>query len=246
MVGAITEISTVDYPGLPAMVLFFKGCNLRCAYCHNRLLAREPDMVENIDYDEVQKRISAQSKVIQAVVFSGGEPCYSASMESAAPPELSIYGTMTTTRNLGLKMKIDTNGTYPEELENMILAFGVNYVALDIKTYPILSLRYAPYRRRDWTAILASLNILEEARTQYASFGYEIRTTCYPPSVPRNAVSAIARLIPAEVPYFLQRYRPARERGPEPYSDTSMQCLLSAAREYHKNTTIRGDQDAST
>ena len=249
MVGSITDLSTIDYPGLPAMVLFFKACNLKCAYCHNMLLARDPNMIDNITYPEVRRRMREQANLVQAVVFSGGEPCMTGKHERASSRVPSIHSLMREARELKLKVKLDTNGTYPEELSHMISMSGVDYVALDIKTYPCLTNDhyYAPYRRRDWSSILTTLDVLESARRypRNNGFKYEVRTTCYPRNIHSNSIRAIAQLLPAEVPYFLQQYEPIGTRGPTPYSETAMQGFLRTAQEYHPNTYIRGEQNGA-
>jgi pyruvate formate lyase activating enzyme len=110
--------SFIDFPGTISTVLFFRGCNLRCPYCHN------PDIVNNrlpeIPFPTIIEHLSKRKGIIDGVVLSGGEPTIHESLSSV----------VIKLRTLGLKIKIDTNGLNPV----VIKLTNPDYLALDLKT----------------------------------------------------------------------------------------------------------------
>ena len=112
-------ISSVEYPGKISLVLFTGGCILRCPYCHN------PELIEGgeeVDLDEIKLEIQDSLNFIDSLVITGGEPL----VQFEELKELLDY-----LKDTELKIKLDTNGCYPERLEEIIHL--VDYVALDVK-----------------------------------------------------------------------------------------------------------------
>lgn len=150
--------SLVDYPGEVASVIFLPGCNLRCPYCHNPdLVYMNPDVLDPID--NILEDIEKRKKKITAVVISGGE--------ATLYNDLDIL--IEKIKKMGLLVKLDTNGSFPERLENL----NVDYFALDIKTspdkYPSLGLSIT------FDKVLKSLKYIQSTGTDY-----EIRSTAAP------------------------------------------------------------------
>lgn len=119
----ITPFTLLDYPGETACVAWFAGCNLRCVYCHNPDIVNgrgEKDEAELIDF--LKKRVGK----LTGVVFSGGEPTYY--------PGLAAL--MREAKQLGYKVKLDTNGARPEILAELLREKLPDYVALDYKSLP--------------------------------------------------------------------------------------------------------------
>lgn len=121
MIHDFIKTSFVDFPKIISTVIFTSGCNLRCPYCHNgSLVDFKPSelLMTNRFFEHLQKR----KNVLEGVVITGGEPTLHTSL-----PHL-----IKRIKSLGLKVKLDTNGTNPDMLRKALNA-GVNYVALDIK-----------------------------------------------------------------------------------------------------------------
>ncbi|MGD2034102.1 MAG: anaerobic ribonucleoside-triphosphate reductase activating protein [Bacteroidales bacterium] len=124
-VGGFLEQSLIDYPGNISAVVFTQGCNLRCEYCHNPGLVF-PDKFQRsgrTDIKYILSWIRDNKELLDAVVVTGGEP----TIHDFLP------GFISRIRNLGLKVKLDTNGTNSEMLENLIIGKQVDYIAMDIK-----------------------------------------------------------------------------------------------------------------
>lgn len=115
----IEHISSVDYPGKSACVVFFNGCPWRCGYCHNKQTWDEVNMV---DVDYVKYQIKSCLPFVNAVVFSGGEPTF----HRYQLIELCIYA-----KSLGLYVGVETNGYDPFCLSKLINV--VDKIFLDIK-----------------------------------------------------------------------------------------------------------------
>lgn len=120
-IGGIVPLSTVDWHGRSALVIFFNGCPFRCGYCHNAHLLMQSNPV---DLDLVRQRILESKPFISAVVFLGGEPL----LQSEAVEEIAAFS-----KEKGLAVGIHTNGFYPEAVLNLIDKGLVDKFFIDIK-----------------------------------------------------------------------------------------------------------------
>jgi len=119
--GGMVPVSTVDWYGKSAAVIFFNGCPLRCIYCQNYRLLEAKNLVA---IKEIEKKILDAKNFISAVVFSGGEPA----MQFEALERLAIFA-----KKQGLLVGIETNGYYPEKLTRLVEKRLVDRLFLDIK-----------------------------------------------------------------------------------------------------------------
>lgn len=121
--GGLTPMTTKDYPGELAATLFCQGCPWRCAYCHNaHLVANEGEAA--LDWSDAVEFLTKRQGLLDAVVFSGGEPTAQAALPSA----------MAEVRELGFKIGLHTGGPYPKRLAEVLSL--VDWVGLDIKALP--------------------------------------------------------------------------------------------------------------
>ncbi len=119
---ALEKTSLIDYPGFVAAVLFVRGCNLRCPYCHNPELVEGPEPEGMESWETILPFLEKRRSILQGVCISGGEPLL--------VPELPTL--IDEIHKLGYKVKVDTNGTKPEILETL----PADYIAMDVKTSP--------------------------------------------------------------------------------------------------------------
>ena len=122
-VGGITPLTTIDYPDVLAMVVFCQGCPWRCSYCHNPELL-SPRSTIPIPWDEVLAFMERRHDLLDAVVFSGGEPTLQPALE----------GALTAARNLGFKTGLHSAGIYPTRLARLLPR--LDWVGLDVKALP--------------------------------------------------------------------------------------------------------------
>jgi pyruvate formate lyase activating enzyme len=160
-IGGLTPLTTVDYPGELAAVVFCQGCPWRCRYCHNGhlLAARAPDLIR---WTQVRALLEHRRGLLDAVVFSGGEP----TLQSALPAALAEV------KALGLKVGLHTAGPYPRRLIQALPY--LDWVGIDIKAlpedYPAVT-RVSRSGERAWE----SLGLLLRAAVRL-----EVRTTPMP------------------------------------------------------------------
>jgi pyruvate formate lyase activating enzyme len=219
--GGLQKNSLIDYPGKIACVLFVCGCNFDCPYCHNPELVKktsENPLVfhENEAYDFLKKRIG----LIDAVVISGGEPTLQADLA-----DVCQY-----IKQMGFQVKVDTNGSRPEVIRQLITNELVDYLAMDIKTDPPA---YSPVIKKK----CKSENIQHSIRQIMESpLAYEFKTTCIKPLVDEMAIEKISRLISGARLYVLQQFRDTGvlhpeffKKNPDQYSKKELMRLKTIA-----------------
>ena len=191
-IGGIQKQSLIDFPGKVSCVLFLTGCNLDCPYCHNPALARgEVPDPEAPGTEGVLDFLSRRRDFLEGVVISGGEPTL----------QSGLVKLCSDIRALGYPVKLDTNGSRPGMLERLIEAELVDYIAMDVKTHPLLY-RHHLQSECDPAAFLESIRLIIES-----GIDHEFRTTCVKPIVSPGIIDAIARLITGARRFVLQRFR---------------------------------------
>jgi pyruvate formate lyase activating enzyme len=188
-IAGIEKNSFVDYPGNIAAVLFTPGCNLNCYYCHNQSLIK-PLEEKLINIESIIEWLATRKMFLDGVVISGGEPTLQAGLEEYIEK----------IKKLGYLVKLDTNGTQPLILQNLIEKNLIDYVAMDIKAplplYPeICGVDISTGHIED------SINLLMEGRVDY-----EFRTT-FVPQLKEEDVWQIAKMIQGAKRYVLQQFR---------------------------------------
>ncbi|MDY6839490.1 MAG: anaerobic ribonucleoside-triphosphate reductase activating protein [Thermodesulfobacteriota bacterium] len=204
VLGGLQKNSFIDYPGKVSCVLFFSGCNFDCPYCHNPGLARGRTggswIHEQAVYDFLEKR----KGFLDGVVISGGEPTL----------RQDIITLCRKIKEMGYPIKLDTNGSRPQVIKQLIDEGLIDYVAMDVKTAPY---HYSPLFRKDSNP----KDILSSIRTIMKSgLNYEFRTTCIKPIVDAPVIRNIAGTIEGAVLYALQRFRNGRVLHPEFFRGT--------------------------
>ena len=156
----IDKLSLLDYEDKVSVVLFSKACNFRCPFCHNgdSVLGAQ----EEIDFADILAFLKTRIGLVDAVVFSGGEPTLEEDLENK----------MKEVKSLGYLIKLDTNGTNPELLEKLLDDKVVDYVAMDIKNSPSLYAQTSGVNHVDMDKIRKSISIIMNKAPDY-----EFRTT---------------------------------------------------------------------
>ncbi|MFO8065445.1 MAG: anaerobic ribonucleoside-triphosphate reductase activating protein [Spirochaetota bacterium] len=183
----LLKTTLIDYPGEVAATLFTAGCNLSCPYCHNPELVSGIVPPDFLTREQIMSFLRRRRGVLGAVCITGGEPTMHADL-----PQL-----VADIHELGLKVKIDTNGTLPQHLE----ALDVEYVAMDVKTAP------SKYERVGMAEAAQRLRrSVEVLREKDAA--YEFRTTVVPGIVDHGDVDEICESLEAGETYTLAQFRP--------------------------------------
>lgn len=221
--------SLLDFPGRIASLVFWGGCNLTCPFCHNPALVLDPDAWPDLDADALLADLAARAPFIDGVVVSGGEP--------TLDPALADW--LTRVKELGLAVKLDSNGLRPDVLAALLARGLVDYLAIDLKTSPD---RYAELHSGpvDRDALVASIRL-----AMAAPVTVEFRTTCVPGIVDAPAIHALGQLIRGAPRWALQQYHPAPALDPAwreiaPYPPAKIAEFAAIARQYVQEVVVRG------
>ncbi|WP_022666487.1 anaerobic ribonucleoside-triphosphate reductase activating protein [Desulfospira joergensenii] len=205
-IGGFQKNSLIDFPQTLACVVFTSGCNFNCPYCHNPDLAAGPVKGTGsnsggepgvpgpgqIDPEEIFSFLKKRKAFLEGVVITGGEP----TLQPGLPAFLERV------RELGYRVKLDTNGTRPAILARLFENRLVDYTAMDIKTGPDSYPRIAKGKSEKDNVldrIEKSIRLIMEK-----SPGYEFRTTCVRPFVTEKIMEKIAGMIRGAEKYVLQ------------------------------------------
>ncbi len=225
-IGGIQKTSLIDYPNGLSTVLFTRGCNFRCPYCHNsELLALDG---EALNREELMIELARRAHLIDAVVFSGGECTLSD----------DLYDMVVDIRKMGYQIKIDTNGTNPELLEKLFQESLVDYVAMDIKAPPdkYQKVTGVPV---DKATLERSITLIKEHMTHY-----EFRTTVCQEILTRDDIIAIAYWVKGSKRYVLQNFRDSQHvlagKGKfHPYDEAFLKEVHSEIQQWFEEVIIR-------
>ncbi len=199
LVGGFTPLTTVDFPGKLSAVLYCQGCPWRCVYCHNsHLISRSG--ADEVPWDDVVEFLKRRRGLLDAVVFSGGEPTLQADLGSA----------LREVKAMGFLAGLHTGGPYPRRLARLL--GDLDWVGLDVKAPPALYARITGVPgsgERAWE----SARVLAESTVEH-----EFRTTVDPRHLDEVAVLAIGRRLSrlGARRYVLQEMRTANLALPEP------------------------------
>ncbi len=221
----LQKTTLLDYPGEVACSVFFAGCNFRCPYCHNPELVSGKHPPDFLSEKQVIDFIKKRKNVLGGVCITGGEPLLS--------PALPDF--IKKIRDLGLKVKVDTNGSLPEKLSKT----DADYIAMDIKT------SMKKYQLLGGTAgktgkIMESIRYLVSSGTEY-----EFRTTAVPDFVTIEDMWEIARMIEGAKHYAIAQYRSEKTLDPLysniiPYCDSKIRQLAAIPAHLGIPVSVRG------
>lgn len=187
---SLEKLSLVDFDGKISCTLFTKSCNFKCPFCHNKDLALSKTNTF-IPFEEILSFLKRRIGILEGVCITGGEPTLMHDLESKI---IQI-------KNLGFKIKLDTNGYKPDLLKKLIGEGLIDYVAMDIKNslnkYSITT----GIDNIDTNKILESINILKTCGIEH-----EFRTTLVKEFHSIEDIEEIANLLEGENKYFLQKF----------------------------------------
>ena len=186
----LQKLTLLDYPGKVACTVFSAGCNFRCPFCHNASLVRGGSSELPFSAEEVLGFLKKRAGVLDGVCFTGGEPLLAAEV-----PELARQA-----KELGYAVKLDTNGSRPGRLREILEAGLVDYAAMDIKHSPE---KYALASGSDSALepVRKSVELLKNTSVEF-----EFRTTVVEQLHTPDDMESIARWIAGVKHYYLQNF----------------------------------------
>lgn len=222
------KMTMLDYPGKVACTVFTGGCNFRCPFCHNAMLVTDID--ENAVYaeDEILSYLNKRKGIIDGVCITGGEPLL----------QKDIGDFLIKVKETGMPVKLDTNGSYPEKLRELVSQGLVDYVAMDIKNskekYP-LTVGLPGY---DIGKIEESVEFLMSDAVDY-----EFRTTVVREFHTAEDIVEITKWIAGAKRYFLQGFVDSGNligSGMSALRPQEMVEICTKAQDLVPNTVLRG------
>ncbi len=191
-IQGFNKTTLLDYPGLVACTVFTGGCDLRCPFCHNSGLVLSPRAAEGYSVDEVLNHLKKRKGILEGIAVSGGEPLLQ--------PDLKDF--LRQIREIGdYKIKLDTNGTHPQLLADVISEGLVDKVAMDIKNSPEKYAQTVGIHNFDVELIRASLSFI-----MLSGIDYELRTTVVRELHDSESMRGIAEFIKGAKAYYLQNF----------------------------------------
>lgn len=222
------KLTLLDFPEKTASTVFTGGCNLRCPFCHNGDLVLSPASVGVISEDEVFSVLNKRRGFLDGVCITGGEPLLNA----------DIGAFMKKIKDMGFLVKLDTNGTLPLRLHELILSGVVDYVAMDIKNAPDAYPKTVGIENFDVTPIKKSVELLRASGVDH-----EFRTTLVKELHTLENMKEIGRWLKGEKKYFLQAFKLSAnvlDKTLNGFEKDELEEMLKAVREYIPSAELRG------
>lgn len=222
------KTTLLDYPGHVAATVFVGGCNFRCPFCHNGLLVLEPAAQPRILEEEVFSYLQKRQGVLEGICVTGGEP--------TLQPDLAVF--IRRLKELGYLVKLDTNGSRPQILAQLLQEGLLDYVAMDIKASPDNYAAAAGLKEIDFHKIQQSISLLMES-----NIFYEFRTTVVKGIHTLEEFEEIGRLLQGCRAYYLQGFRESESmvgQGCQAFSAQEIEKMAELTGKYIDRVELRG------
>lgn len=229
LISGLQKLTLLDYPGHVACTVFTGGCNFRCPFCHNAPLVVPERVAQDTDEDYVLAFLKKRQGVLDGVAVTGGEPL----LHKDIPQFLAKV------KELGYKIKLDTNGSFPDLLEEIIKSGLADRVAMDIKNSPEGYTLATGIEKPDMASIERSKNLLLHGSTDY-----EFRTTVVKGIHTAESIRGAAEWISGAKEYYLQQFKDSgdliNKEGLSAFNEEEMHLLAEAASEFVPAVQVRG------
>ncbi len=226
-IHGLQKMTLLDFPGRVACTVFLGGCDFRCPFCHNFELV-DGSAPAVMDDTELFTFLEKRRGLLEGVAITGGEPCLRPDL-----PDL-----LARIKDLGYAVKLDTNGTHPAMLADILRRRLADYVAMDIKNSPEKYARTVGLPAVDLAPVRESVQLLMQG-----AIDYEFRTTVVAELHAAEDFEAIGQWIAGARRYFLQAFA---DRDSVPFaglhapSAADMRRYLEIARRYVPEAALRG------
>lgn len=209
-VHGFNKLTLLDYPGRLACTIFLGHCNFRCPFCHNAGLVLDPENEPVIPIEEILGTLKKRKGILDGVCITGGEP----TVHKKLPEFIQQI------KKMDYSVKLDTNGTNPQMVQDMVKAGLVDYVAVDIKNAPDKYGETAGIARVDLEAVNETVEFLKSGKVDY-----EFRTTVTRELHKKEDFLKIRKWLSGSRRYFLQAYKESEQVIHPVYSSYSREQL---------------------
>jgi len=223
------RISLIDYPGKIVSLVFLPRCNFRCPFCFNVEMVKDSDKLRTVEPEEIFEHLKSQRKWLDGVCITGGEPTL----------HEGLLEFIRKIKELGFLVKLDTNGTNPEMLEELIKNKLIDYVAMDIKG-PLKKYQEITESEVDEKTIQKSIDIIRNS-----GIDYEFRSTILPRFHSKEDILAIGKWLKGSKKYCLQQFRNEKTldkkfENEKVYTPDELKELAESVKEFFDTIEVRG------
>ena len=226
-IQGLQKLTLLDYPGKTACTIFLSGCNFRCPFCHNTPLLTA-DAADGMAEEELLAFLKKRRGLLDGVAITGGEPLLR--------PDLPAL--LEKIKGLGYAVKLDTNGAFPERLEQIVRAGLADYVAMDVKNSPARYAQTVSMAELDLAPIEKSVSFLLRGTVDY-----EFRTTAVAEFHDDASFLSLADWLAGARRYYIQRFQPrdtVLRAGLSAPSEMQLHCWAELVRPKIPAVEIRG------
>jgi len=227
-IGGFQKTTLLDYPGHVAAIIWTVGCNFRCPFCYNTELVEEKS--ELFSEEEILVFLEKRKDFLEGLVISGGEPFLQTDLKEFCKK----------VKKLGYKIKIDTNGTFPEKLKEFIDEKLVDYLSMDIKA-PEDKYSKLSGKKVDTKKIQESIEVIKSSDVEY-----EFKTTFVPEMLVKKDINSIGKWLNGSDKFYLQQFKndiptlSSELVNLQTYSEEELIDALETVKPFFKHCDIRG------
>lgn len=224
----LQKMTLLDYPGKVACTVFTGGCNLRCPFCHNASLVLDHNHDTLVSEEECLSFLRKRRGILDGVCITGGEPLIQA----------DIADFLYLVKDLGYKIKLDTNGCFPQHLKELVDSGFIDYVAMDIKSSPSRYEKAVGIEGFDFSEIQKSVDFLLSDQVDY-----EFRTTVVNGLHDESVLKDTAAVIAGAKRYYLQNFVDSGDligKGFTAFSPAEMAAFIKVVSPFVQFSALRG------
>lgn len=228
-IKGLEKFSPKDFPGYISSTVFLGGCNFRCPFCHNSDLVLRPEILPTFPLDYFLSFLDSRKGWLEGICISGGEPLLQDDLETL----------LILIKDRNLLVKIDTNGSFPSRLEDLIQKRLIDHIAMDVKA-PLERYQEVTRAAVNEEDIVRSVDIIKNS-----GLGYVFRTTLVPGLVGPEDIKKICQMLDGASIFQLQQFVPLNTLDShylqkKPYRREEVQGLARIAEPYFSEVRIEG------
>ena len=227
-ISGMQKLTLLDYPGNTACLIFTQGCNFRCPFCHNKDLVGDEIEHEIIEEKEVFKYLEKRKGILDGICITGGEPLLQKDIEDF----------ITKVKEMGFKVKLDTNGSSPSKLKRLLDKGLLDYVAMDIKNDFLNYDKTSGIERINIENIKRSIDIIENSNVEY-----EFRTTVVKELHNILQLEEICKYLGPNAKYYIQNYKECDsvlKKGLSGFNEKELLSIQDRLKMTNPNVMVRG------
>ena len=229
MIKGLQKLSLIEYPGKISAIVFLGNCNFRCHFCYNTDLVKNYDKLPDIPEKKILDFLSTRKGLVDGLAITGGEP--------TLHKDLPVF--IKKVKDLGFLVMLETNGSNPKMLKELIDKKLVDYIAMDIK---------APLEKYDdVTGVKVNKKNIQESIDIIRNSGidYEFRTTVIPKHFKKEDALAIGKWLKGSKRFYIQQFRSDKTldesyKKMEAYSPEKMKELVEIMKPFFDSVKVRG------